>query len=101
MIPRIVARPTDPRGQACEWQRLQFPVKLAFAMTINKSQGQTFNRASVWLEKSVFTHGQLYVAASRVGHPDNILFAIARCAEREMPDFATSNVVYHEVLTTP
>ena len=100
MIPRIVTRPTDQRGQACEWQRLQFPVKLAFAMTINKSQGQTFKRASVWLEKPVFTHGQLYVAASRVGHPDNIKFAIARCAEQDMPDFATCNVVYREVLTT-
>ncbi|GJV83467.1 putative DNA helicase, partial [Tanacetum coccineum] len=36
------------------------------AMTINKSQGQTFNHVCAYLEKPVFTHGQLYVAASRV-----------------------------------
>ena len=34
-------------------------------MTINKSQGQTFNRVGILLRESVFAHGQLYTAASR------------------------------------
>ena len=48
------------------FKRRQFPVKIAFAMTINKSQGQTFEKISVDLRRYVFNHGQLYVAFSRV-----------------------------------
>ena len=47
-------------------KRLQFPVKIAFAMTINKSQGRTFEKISVDLRRDVFNHGQLYVAFSHV-----------------------------------
>ncbi|KAM3342618.1 hypothetical protein P3S68_027584 [Capsicum galapagoense] len=35
-------------------------------MTINKSQGQSLSHVGLFLKKSVFTHGQLYVALSRV-----------------------------------
>jgi ATP-dependent DNA helicase PIF1 len=52
--------------------RLQFPVKLAFAMTINKSQGQTFSQVGICLLQRVFTHGQLYVAISRVTSPEHL-----------------------------
>ena len=52
--------------------RLQFPLRLAFAMAINKSIGQTFEKVGIYLPQPVFTHGQLYVAASRVGSPDDI-----------------------------
>ncbi|KAB0792783.1 hypothetical protein PPYR_00660 [Photinus pyralis] len=48
------------------FKRRQFPIKIAFAMTINKSQGQTFDQIGIDLRKDVFTHGQLYVALSRV-----------------------------------
>lgn len=48
------------------FKRRQFPIKLAFSMTINKAQGQTFNQISINLYKDVFSHGQLYVALSRV-----------------------------------
>ena len=59
LIPRILTQPSDFRGHPCEWRRQQFPVRVAYPMTINKSQGQTFNRAGVWLESPVFSHGQL------------------------------------------
>jgi ATP-dependent DNA helicase PIF1 len=58
-----------------ERPRAQFPVKVAFAMTINKAQGQTLDRAIVFLREPVFSRGQLYVAAPRVGDPASLRFA--------------------------
>uniref|UniRef100_A0A0L8GK54 ATP-dependent DNA helicase n=1 Tax=Octopus bimaculoides TaxID=37653 RepID=A0A0L8GK54_OCTBM len=46
-------------------ERNQFPVCLSYAMTINKSQGQTFNKGGLFLPEFVFNHGQLYVSFSR------------------------------------
>ena len=66
-------------------------MSVAFGMTINRSQGQTKKRVGVYLRAPVFTHGQLYVAMSRVGSSDNI--------EIYLPDGdSTRNVVYREVL---
>ena len=53
--------------QFIEWNRCQLQVRLAFAMTINKSQ--SLRNVGLWLEDRTFTHGQLYVAASKVGVP--------------------------------
>ena len=47
-------------------RRLQIPVRLAIAMTINKSQGQTFDRIRIMLPESVFAHKQYFDAFSRV-----------------------------------
>ena len=52
--------------------RKQFPVKLAFAMTINKSQGQTLPFVGIYLRDYCFAYGQLYVALSRVNRRENI-----------------------------
>ncbi len=81
-----------------EWERRQFPVRTCFAMTINKSKGQSLERVGVWLEESVFSHGQLYVACSRVGDPSNIKFAIKK--HNDYPLNATRYVVYKEVFQT-
>jgi hypothetical protein len=68
------------------FRRLQFPVKLCFAMTINKAQGQSLRVAGINLETPCFSHGQLYVACSRVGTGKN-LFILA-------PEGKTKNIVY-------
>ena len=95
LIPRVTLRPKDNEFPF-EWGRRQFPVRVAFAMTINKSQGQTLQNVGVWLNDNCFAHGQLYVAMSRVGSPKDIKFAI-RQFENYSGHF-TSNVVYKEVL---
>jgi ATP-dependent DNA helicase PIF1 len=57
---RMSMSPTDS-DLPFRLKRLQFPVLLAFAMTINKSQGQTFDRVGIYLPESIFSHSQLYV----------------------------------------
>lgn len=68
LIPRIKTIPND----TLKFMRTQFPVQLCFAMTIDKAQGQTFKRVGVDLSSQCFSHGQLYVACSRVGNADDI-----------------------------
>jgi ATP-dependent DNA helicase PIF1 len=97
-LPRITFTPTSTEEFPMEWKRRQFPVRTSFAMTINKSQGQSLERVGVWLEESVFSHGQLYVACSRVGDPSNIKIAVKK--HNDYPQNATRNVVYKEVFQT-
>ena len=63
LIPRITLLTNNSKDSHYNLRRRQFPVRLSFAMTINKSQGQTINRVSIVLLTPVFTHGQLYVAS--------------------------------------
>lgn len=87
LLPRIPMIPTDMPFQ---FKRLQFPIRLAFAMTINKAQGQSLQVCGLNLENPCFSHGQLYVACSRVGKPSD-LFVYA-------PNGTTRNIVYPKAL---
>ena len=67
-IPRVTLYPSN-NPYCFKFGRRQFPLRHAYVMTINKSQGQTFNRMALYLPEPCFTHGQLYVAYSRCGYP--------------------------------
>jgi ATP-dependent DNA helicase PIF1 len=86
-IPRI---PIIPSDLPFEFKRLQFPIRTSFAMTINKSQGQSLKTAGLYLESECFSHGQLYVGCSRVGSSQCIVF--------HAPGEKTTNIVYPEAL---
>jgi ATP-dependent DNA helicase PIF1 len=74
----------------------------AFAMTINKAQGQTLQTVGVYLPKPVFCHEQLYVAFSRCDSWRGVR-VLVRGGSRAALNGAlvgvyTTNVVYREVL---
>jgi ATP-dependent exoDNAse (exonuclease V) alpha subunit len=63
--------------------RTQFPLRLAYAMTYNKCQGQTLGRVLLDSTTEPFAHGHLYVALSRVFHKDNIRLFVLDTALHE------------------
>jgi ATP-dependent DNA helicase PIF1 len=64
-------------------------------MTINKSQGQTLGVVGLYLPRPVFTHGQLYVALSRVKTRKGLKILITN--DNDESQHFTNNVVYPEV----
>jgi ATP-dependent DNA helicase PIF1 len=100
-IPRLDLIPSDETQFPFTLRRRHFPVRPAFAMTINKSQGQTLHKMGLYLSKSVFSHGQLYVALSRVGQPDGVRIMVVggrRLLAKNDTHVYTTNVVYKELL---
>ena len=83
-IPRIPMIPSD-NIFPFHIKRKEFPVRPAFAIASNKAQGQTLSHVGIYLKQGFFSHGELYVAMSRVGSKDSL-------------KIYTSNVVYKEVL---
>ncbi|GJY51738.1 ATP-dependent DNA helicase RRM3-like protein [Tanacetum coccineum] len=94
-IPRMVITPTETK-MPFKLNRRQFPIQICFGMTINKSQGQTLSQVGLFLPKPVFSHGQLYVALSRVKSKQGLKVL---CLDKDGNyTNKTTNVVYKEVL---
>ncbi|XP_052152036.1 uncharacterized protein LOC127770382 [Oryza glaberrima] len=122
LLPRIPLCPSDHEMFPFRFKRKQFPVRLSFAMTINKAQGQSIPYVGVYLPEPVFSHGQLYVALSRATARKNIKILVVhddnpkkrnRHSEQNLNEnnskkhsdniksgTYTRNIVYTEVLTT-
>ncbi|XP_040368295.1 uncharacterized protein LOC112192958 isoform X3 [Rosa chinensis] len=94
-IPRIVLTATENKWPFI-FKRRQFPVRPCYAMTINKSQGQSLNQVGIYLPEPVFTHGQLYVALSRVTSRNGLKILINN--SNNIPNKYTKNIVYKDVL---
>jgi hypothetical protein len=91
LIPRIELHSLEgelPFILCCQ----QFPVCLCFAMTVNKSQGQSLLVVGIDLQFLAFSHGQLYVALSRVTDVRNLMVLLPENQS------TTANIVYPEVL---
>jgi ATP-dependent DNA helicase PIF1 len=109
-LPRIPLCPSDDKMFPFHFKRKQFSVRLSFAMTVNKAQGQTIPMVSVYLLEPVFSHGQLYVALSRATTRSKVkILAIPVIDEKKKKWVKknstingatyTKNIVYKEVLT--
>ncbi|KAD2047928.1 hypothetical protein E3N88_41969 [Mikania micrantha] len=78
------------------FKRRQFPLRICYAMTINKSQGQSLNKIGVYLPQNIFCHGQLYVALSRATSPQSLKILIV--PQDNYPIGTTKNIVYSDFL---
>ena len=93
IIPRVKLIQNDD-DLGFQRSRTQLPVTICFAMTINKSQGQSVTYVGLNMKAAVFTHGQFYVAISRVRSVNNIKVIW----DENQGHGVTKNVVYPEVL---
>ena len=94
-VPRIPIKPSD-KSFPFELTRKQFPIRPCFVITSYKAQGQTLSRVGIYIDSHFFSHGQYYVAQSRVGDDSSLKVLVVA---REVNGVVyTDNVVYHEVL---
>jgi ATP-dependent DNA helicase PIF1 len=96
-IPRIALTSKANSSLPFTLRRAQFPIRLAFAMTINKSQSQSLDHVGLYLATPVFMHGQLYVALSRATNLQNIQILLDDSPTGQA--YQTPNITYHELLT--
>src|SRR6202023_2891185 len=94
LIPRITIEPSA-ESLPIPLKRRQFPVHVAFAMTINKSQGQGIKNVGLDLRTPVFSHGQLYVALSRCTSANRIKVLFPETEDGTN----TKNIVWNQILT--
>jgi len=103
LIPKISLQPSDI-DLPFQMERRQFPLALSFAMTINKSQGQSLDKVGIYLPSPVFSHGQLYVALSRCRIKENIKVVVEHqeVQGRLLSDanrLFTTNCVFSEIFS--
>ena len=94
-LPRVILSERDQRWPF-KMLRRQFPIRPCYGMTINKSRGQSLKQVGLYLLQPVFSHGQLYVALSRVISKGGIKVIVNN--EPESSNNLTKNIVYKDIL---
>ena len=93
-IPRLVLTTDTSSALPFNLRRRQFPIRIAFGISINKSQGQSLRVIGVLLSIPIFAHGQLYVALSHAIDYDHIYIALSSISTT----ISIINIVYREIL---
>ncbi len=97
-IPHIPLSPSNNISLPFKFKKKQFPICLSFAMTINKSQGQTIPNVGINLPKPIFSHAQHYVALSRGFSRQTTKILAKPKKEVDPTGKSTRNIVYKDVL---
>ena len=79
--------------------RKQFPLRLSYAITVNKSQGQEYERVLYDVREDAFAHGHTYVAFSRSKRYDTLKLY---CGEENIQNNCpfVLNVVYKDLISS-
>lgn len=96
LIPRLLITPSDTK-LPFRMHRRQLPLVVALAVTINKSQWQSLSKVGLFLPRPCFSHGQLYVAVSRVTGKKGLKVLIVD--KEGKPQKKTMNIVFKKVFT--
>lgn len=91
-IPKVILNTGESSKLPFILYRKQFPIVLAFVISINKAQGQSFEEVGIYIHRPLFSHGQLYVALSRGRDPKKIY--IQNSSENQS---GITNIVWKEV----
>jgi len=88
-----------PFGESYQLSGKQFPLRIAYCISINKSQGQELSKVLCDFRISPFTHSHIYVSATRVRHYKDLAYIVTPDSytfESDVPYI--NNVVYPELL---
>ncbi|KAL4619591.1 hypothetical protein ACB092_06G090900 [Castanea dentata] len=97
-LPRIPLKTKENVQMPFVMIRRQFVVRLSFAITINKAQGQTIPTVGIYLPDHIFSHDQLYVALLRGVSQSTTKLLVQKGTIPEEEGVHTRNIVYKDVL---
>ena len=96
----VINEQTNEIAEEVDGTFKQFPVKPAWAITVHKSQGLTFDRAVIDVQRA-FTHGQTYVALSRCRTLEGLVLSAPLPQSAIIRDGAVDDFINHAVEHTP
>ena len=100
LVPRICFKQQLKRydERSPQVTRMQFPLQLCYAITLNKSQGQTLKRVGIDLRDDSFSHGHTYVGFGRVRNRGSVMVLVRGHRVSDANVATVANVVYENLL---